>query len=116
MPIAELQLLLQALGDANRLRILRFIGSGVRSVSEIVSEVGLSQPLVSHHLRAMRERGILETRREGPFVYYRLCDGRLCDALGFLECVISGTAAGKTDFPCPDWMRCGADTKKKKEG
>lgn len=103
-----IQHVLQTLGDANRLRILRYIGDKHRSVSEIVATVGLSQPLASHHLRAMREKGILETRREGPFIYYALRNPRLLDALGFLILV---TVADGDDnsaskfFPCPAWIR-----------
>ncbi|MGA2641674.1 MAG: metalloregulator ArsR/SmtB family transcription factor [Spirochaetia bacterium] len=104
----RIQHLLQTLGDANRLRILHFIGGEHRSVSEIVAAVGLSQPLASHHLRAMREKGILETRREGPFIYYALRDSRLLEALGFLILVAAedGDDDSANDFfPCPAWVR-----------
>jgi DNA-binding transcriptional ArsR family regulator len=75
---------------ANRLRIIRFIGSGERSVNEIVSATGLSQPLVSHHLRVLREKQVLEPRRQGPFVLYAVKDPRLLDALGiFLQLTIN---------------------------
>ncbi len=114
-PQFHIQQVLQTLGDANRLRILRYIGDKYRSVSEIVAAVGLSQPLASHHLRAMREKGILETRREGPFIYYALRNPRLLEALGFLILV---TATDGNDnsasefFPCPAWIRQhGIDTK-----
>ena len=65
----KLQHLFQTLGDANRLKIIKFIGERERSVSEIVEALGLSQPLVSHHLRILRERQILLTKRTGPFIY-----------------------------------------------
>ncbi len=80
--MGKLQLFFQTLADANRLRIIKVIGKERRSVSEIVETTGLSQPLVSHHLRLLRERMILETQREGPFIYHRLKDDRLLDALG----------------------------------
>ncbi len=79
----KLRLFFQTLADANRLRIIKVIGQERRSVSEIVEATGLSQPLVSHHLRLMREQGILETQREGPFIYHRLKETRLLEALGF---------------------------------
>lgn len=82
----RLQHLFQTLGEANRLKIIKFIGKKERSVSEIVEDIGLSQPLVSHHLRILREREILQTKRNGPFVYYKLKNEKLLDALGlFLE-------------------------------
>jgi len=83
----KLQAFLQALADKNRLLIIKVIGPNRRSVSEVVEATGLSQPLVSHHLRLMREQGILETQRDGPFIYHRLKDARILEALGRLaEC------------------------------
>jgi DNA-binding transcriptional ArsR family regulator len=104
----KLQHLFQTLGEANRLKIIKFIGKEERSVSEIVEAIGLSQPLVSHHLRILRERDILQTQRNGPFIYYKLKNGKLLDALGlFLE--IASTAKSKRAcepmFCCPPWWR-----------
>jgi len=100
----KLQHLFQTLGEANRLKIIKFIGEEERSVSEIVEAVGLSQPLVSHHLRILREREILQTKRNGPFIYYKLKNGKLLEALGlFLE--IARVAKSKRGcepmFCCP---------------
>ena len=81
---SKLQIVFQTLGDANRLKIIKFIGADECSVSQIVEYTGLSQPLVSHHLRALREHEILETKRQGPFIYYKLKDVRLLDVLGLL--------------------------------
>ncbi len=104
----RLQFLFQTLGDANRLRIIRFIGGKERSVSEIVSATGLSQPLVSHHLRVLRERQVLEPRRQGPFILYAVKDPRLLDALGiFLQLAITveTQAAQAPMFCCPPWWK-----------
>ena len=82
----QLELLFQTLGESNRLKIIKFIGEKKCSVSEIVTETGLSQPLVSHHLRILREHNVLETERQGPFVYYKLKDTRILSAIGiFLD-------------------------------
>jgi DNA-binding transcriptional ArsR family regulator len=87
-PFQQMQQVLQTLGDANRLRIVSFIGRESRAVSEIVTATGLSQPLVSHHLRVLREQRILVTRREGPFIYYQLKDQRLFEALRLLSEIV----------------------------
>ena len=104
----RLQFMFQTLGDANRLRIIRIIGGKERSVNEIVSATGLSQPLVSHHLRVLRERQVLEPRRQGPFVLYAVKDPRLLDALGiFLQLTIAvETRAPQSPmFCCPTWWK-----------
>ena len=105
---SKLQYLFQTLGDANRLKIIKFIDKEERSVSEIVEETKLSQPLVSHHLRTLREKEILETKRNGPFIYYKLKDQKLLDALGlFLDIAnsMSGKINEKPMFFCPPWIR-----------
>ncbi|HEX2946921.1 MAG TPA: metalloregulator ArsR/SmtB family transcription factor [Clostridia bacterium] len=104
----KLQLLFQTLGDSNRLRIINFIGDQNRSVSEIVEATGLSQPLISHHLKTLRESQVLETKRSGPFIYYRLKDPRLLSALGiFFEISnsIEDREANDSMFCAPPWWR-----------
>lgn len=83
--VEKLCAVLQTLGDVKRLRILRFIGKKERTVSEIVKATNFSQPLVSHHLRSLRHRRILDTKREGPFIYYKLNHPGLLDLLGLLS-------------------------------
>jgi DNA-binding transcriptional ArsR family regulator len=81
-----LQLIFQSLSDYNRLGIIRFICERESSVGEIVKATKLSQPLVSHHLRVLKENGILETRRKGPFIFYFIRDKKILDAINlFLE-------------------------------
>jgi DNA-binding transcriptional ArsR family regulator len=92
--VGELQLIFQTLSDANRLRIIKFINDSECSVSQLVEETKLSQPLVSHHLRTLRERRILETTRNGPFIYYRLRDKRLLDIFDSIS-EITGIAKEK---------------------
>ena len=78
---------LKALGDANRLRIFALLRQGERCVCDIESATRLSQNLVSHHLRALREVGLIECRRDGRWAYYainRECLSRLQDTLGLL--------------------------------
>ena len=55
----------KALADVNRLRIVRRLAAGPATVTELIEHVGLSQPLVSHHLRRLREAGLVQTRRVG---------------------------------------------------
>ncbi len=64
----------KALGDSNRLDIVMAIGEDARSVTEIITAIGLSQTLVSFHLRILREANIVTTKRDGPFIFYRLSD------------------------------------------
>ena len=69
------------LGDANRLAILKALDGRERSVTEVIHLTGLSQTLVSFHLRALREGGVVSTRRQGPFIYYRITNPELTELL-----------------------------------
>jgi len=76
--------LFKLINDPNRLKIIFTIGKGKKTVSEIVQETGLSQTLVSFHLRRLRESGILSTERKGAFIYYSLTEPNFIDLLASL--------------------------------
>lgn len=63
--LRELRAFHKALADVNRLRIVRRLAAGEASMAELIAHVGLSQPLVSHHLKRLRVAGLIETRRVG---------------------------------------------------
>lgn len=63
--LRELRTFHKALADVNRLRIVRRLADGDASVAELIAHVGLSQPLVSHHVKRLRAAGLVVTRRVG---------------------------------------------------
>jgi DNA-binding transcriptional ArsR family regulator len=106
--IRKLEYIFQTLSDGNRLRILQIIGNKTCSVTEIVEATGLSQPLVSHHLRVLRQQMFLETERKGPFVYHKLKDSRILDALGIFSEIaaqLSDSTIKEKAFFCPPWLK-----------
>ena len=60
----------RALGDETRLRLLEILTSGERSVGDLMEVTGLGQSLVSHHLRSLRQGGLVTTRRDGRWIFY----------------------------------------------
>lgn len=62
------------MADENRLRIMYSMKGGEVSVSRVIEATKLSQPLVSYHLRTLRDQGLVTSERRGPFVLYRLVD------------------------------------------
>ncbi len=62
----------KALGDTNRIRILKMLQSKPMSVGELTAVLGISQPAVSRHLRQLRESGLVEDRRDALWTTYRL--------------------------------------------
>ena len=64
----------RALGDATRLRLLEHLTAGERNVGELMDLTGLGQSLISHHLRALRQAGLVRHRRDGRWVYYSIAE------------------------------------------
>ncbi len=62
--------ILRALADENRLSILEALRGGERCVCELQVDLELSQSLLSHHLRILRESNLVRSRREGRWVHY----------------------------------------------
>lgn len=75
---------LQALADENRLRIVDALRDGERCVCVLQDQVGVSQSLLSHHLRVLRGAGLVVDRKEGRWVHYSLAVGALHDVERFL--------------------------------
>ena len=73
-PLIELERLFQALADTTRLRILSLLVAGEVCVCHIHENLRLPQPKTSRHLAYLRRAGLVETRKEGLWVYYRLAD------------------------------------------
>jgi DNA-binding transcriptional ArsR family regulator len=90
--------LAKSLSDGNRLRILLLISAGKKSVSAIVEELDLSQPLVSHHLKELKRSLLVKVEREGPFIYYELADARILDVLRILSEVAKDLLSARKTF------------------
>lgn len=74
--------LCKTLSDPNRLIIIDFLRKGEKSVGELAQIIGIAQSSVSRHLAILRERGVIQPRREGNNIFYSLTDlkiGEACD-------------------------------------
>ncbi len=77
---AGLAQVFKALGDPVRLRLVSLIGAhqgGEVCVCDLTTAFDLSQPTISHHLKVLREAGIITSERRGTWVYYRLVPAAL---------------------------------------
>jgi rhodanese-related sulfurtransferase/DNA-binding transcriptional ArsR family regulator len=69
----------KALGSPHRLELLDLLAQADRTVDSLAAELGLSIANVSQHLKVLREAALLESRKHGQFVYYRLADPAIAD-------------------------------------
>jgi ArsR family transcriptional regulator len=77
------------LADPKRILILYALHDKPCTVNELVEALDLSQPMVSRHLKILRERGMVTTNRIGATVEYSLSDERLIEALDLLRMVLA---------------------------
>jgi len=77
----EVGSLLQAIGPEVRLQIILAIGRGEACVCHLEAILGERQAYISQQLMALREAGVITSRRQGRYVFYRLVDPKLLDLL-----------------------------------
>ena len=82
-----------ALGSAGRLQILEFVAQGERSVDQLAEMTGLSVANTSKHLQALRQAGLVNARKEGLRVYYRIAGDDVSLLLSSLRGVAEHRAA-----------------------
>jgi len=71
----------KALSDPIRLEICEFLRDGEKCVCEIVPRINLVQPLISRHLKILKECGIVDDRREGNRKLYSVIDSRIFEVM-----------------------------------
>ena len=75
----------EGIGDPKRLRLLYLVAERARNVTELTQVLDIGQSTVSHHLRILRERGLVTAERDGTSIYYSLGDPRILDAIEILR-------------------------------
>ena len=91
----DLARMFRALGDPVRLRLLSLVAShvgGEACVCELSAGFDLTQPTISHHLRVLRETGLLDCERRGTWVYYRVVPSALAQLSAVLGTTDVSTA------------------------
>jgi DNA-binding transcriptional ArsR family regulator len=78
----------KTLSDPNRLMLLHELRDGERSVGQLVLKLTLPQSNVSRHLAVLRERSLVETRRDGTTIYYRLANAKIGEACDLVREVL----------------------------
>lgn len=79
----------KGLADPKRLLIINALHDGERSVSEICDAVDLPQANVSQHLAVLREKGLVQARKDGQWVYYSVSSRKILQALDLLREVMA---------------------------
>jgi rhodanese-related sulfurtransferase/DNA-binding transcriptional ArsR family regulator len=83
----------RALASPHRLEVLELLAQSERTVESLADEIGVSVANVSQHLQVLRAAGLVETRRQGLFIHYRLADDSVVRLGGALKTVAERRSA-----------------------
>ena len=79
--LRELELFFAALGDSTRLKMLKLITDEELCSCELMAALELTQPTTSHHLGILERAGVLSTRRDGKWVFYKVANSKVKNLL-----------------------------------
>ncbi|NTU89496.1 MAG: winged helix-turn-helix transcriptional regulator [Actinobacteria bacterium] len=88
MDPSDCALICKALGDSNRMQIVRMLSEGEKCACKLLEKFDITQPTLSHHMKILCECGIVSVRKDGKWAYYSLDDevfgafGRYIASLG----------------------------------
>jgi len=75
--LRKLESFFSALGDLTRLRIVKMIAKEELCSCEVMAALGLTQPTTSHHLGILERGGVVTSRREGKWIFYRIANAEI---------------------------------------
>lgn len=81
----------KSLGHPIRIRILELLVDGERTVGDLQTELAIDSSGTSQHLNALRQQGMIESRRAGTKVYYRISDHRVTQLLAIAREILTAS-------------------------
>jgi ArsR family transcriptional regulator, arsenate/arsenite/antimonite-responsive transcriptional repressor len=101
MVMKQFLALAKALSDEGRVRTLMFLSGGELCVCQIIEMLGLAPSTVSKHMSILHQAGLVESRKDGRWIYYRLVDDKaprpVREALDWLQRCLRDTPVVRAD-------------------
>jgi len=99
-----IDIVFKALADPARVRIVEVLStSDEMCVCNIMKQLGMTQPAVSHHLSVLKNAGLVQSRRQGQWIYYSLCLNMLSDiVLKFIQDLLTRSKVPQEPSECCD--------------
>ncbi len=90
--------LCQAIADPTRIAVLYELGDGPKHVSQLVETLNLPQATVSRHLKILRDRTLVNTTRNGTFVFYSLAHPKVLEALDIMRTIMQTSLSQQSNL------------------
>lgn len=81
----KIAVIFKALGDENRIRILKLLHGGEKCACKLLEELNISQSTLSHHMKILCDADIVTGRKEGKWMHYSICCEGVCHLRGMLR-------------------------------
>jgi len=95
----------KALGDSHRLNILKLLTCQEMGACEIIQAIGLSQPAIAHHLKILKQAGLINSEKEGKIVFYTLNKDGIREFYKQLDCFLDELSCFSCSLPKPSQLR-----------
>ena len=82
----------KALGDENRIQILKLLRNGEKCACKLLDALNISQPTLSHHMKILCDAGIVSGRKEGKWMHYSICCEGARDISQMLQELLTASA------------------------
>lgn len=92
----DVALICKALGDSNRLQIVKMLSEGEKCACNLLELFEITQPTLSHHMKTLCDCGLVEVRREGKWSHYSLN----CETLAAFQAFIGKLSCDKKNGEC----------------
>lgn len=99
MDIRKTAILFKALGDENRIKILKLLSGGEKCACKLLEALSVTQPTLSHHMKILCDSGIVNGRKEGKWMHYSISAEGIAYAKQCLD-EVTAFHAEKQKKPC----------------
>jgi len=95
----------KALGDSHRQNILKLLACQEMGACEIIQAIGLSQPAIAHHLKILKQAGLINSEKEGKIVFYTLNKDSFREFFEQMDCFLGELSCFSCSPPKPSPLR-----------
>ena len=81
----KIAIIFKALGDENRIRILKRLNGGEKCACKLLEELNISQSTLSHHMKILCDAEIVTGRKDGKWMHYSICCDGVCQLRSVLR-------------------------------
>lgn len=98
----EVSVLCKAMSDVNRLKIIEMLTTGEKCGCNLLDELQVTQPTLSHHMKVLSECGLVSARKEGKWQYYSINCDKFCAFKDYLNAISCYGSSDQADCCCQE--------------